>query len=356
MHAPTLKRILRQSARVALGAWVGLALAGAAPAGSAAPAITVRMATLAPEGSSWDLILKEVADKWNKISKGRVRLIIYPSGTQGDDPDVVRKIRLGALQAGVLTSEGLAEIDRGVFGVGIPLAYSDYDEVYYVLEKLRPRLEAAMEAKGFVVLNWMDGGWLRFFTQKPVVTPEDLKPLRMFSWAGDNWAIETWRSAGFTPVPLASTELPAALQTGLVQAVAVSPQIAVITRYFETARYMTDLGWAMLLGGTVISKDTWERIPADIRPALYQAARDAGERLQAEVRKSGEQDIESMRKRGLHVVTVDAKARESWQRLAESLYGKVRGGLVPPDVFDEAMRYRDEYRASHPVPRGAEAR
>jgi TRAP-type C4-dicarboxylate transport system substrate-binding protein len=84
---------------------------GLAPAASAQP-ITVKMATLVPEGSSWHLVLKEVADKWNKISGGKVRVIIYPSGTQGDDPDVVRKIRLGTLNAGVLTSVGLAEIDQ----------------------------------------------------------------------------------------------------------------------------------------------------------------------------------------------------------------------------------------------------
>ena len=95
--------------------------------------------------------------------------------------------------------------------------YDSYDEVYYVHEKMRPRLEASLEAKGFVVLNWADGGWVHFFTQKPVAVPDDLRTLKLFSWAGDAEAVEVWRSAGFNPVPLPSTEIATALQTGLVE-------------------------------------------------------------------------------------------------------------------------------------------
>jgi TRAP-type C4-dicarboxylate transport system substrate-binding protein len=109
---------------------------------------------------------------------------------------------------------------------------------------------------------------------------------------------------------------------------------------------MTALPWQLLLGATVINKTVWERIPAGTRPALLQAARDSGTRLQAEVRKTGDRDVEAMRKRGLNVVAVDARAREQWRKMAESLYPRIRGSIVPADAFDEALRYRDEYRKS----------
>ncbi len=333
-----------------------LAVVGLVPRTAFGQTITVKMATLVPEGSSWHLVLKEVADKWNKISGGKVRVIIYPSGTQGDDPDVVRKIRLGTLNSGVLTSVGLAEVDRSVYAISIPMAFAGYDEVYYVHEKMRARFEATMESKGFVVLNWADGGWLRFFTQKPVATPNDLKALKLFQWAGDTPTLEIWKAAGFNPVPLPATELATGLQTGLVEAFAASPQVAVITRYFENAKNMTDLKWALLLGGTIISKATWERIPADIRPALLQAAREAGARLQTDIRKSDQGDVEAMQKRGLKVVPVDAKTRELWRAIAESAYSKVRGGFAPADAFDEALRYRDEYRKLHAAPKAPAAK
>ena len=306
--------------------------------------ITVKMATLVPDGSSWHLILKQTAEKWKELSGGKVIVRLYPGGVAGDDPDVVRKMRLGTLNAGVLTAVGVAEIDKSVYALGVPLMYSSYEEVYYVLEKMRPRLEATLEAKGFVVLNWADGGWVHFFTQKPVAVPDDLKSLKLFSWAGDNDSVEVWKSGGFNPVPLPSTELATALQTGLVTALGAPPQVAVISQYYNQAKNITDLAWQLLLGATVVSKTTWEKIPAELRPLLLEAAREGGQRLQDEVRKSGDRDVEAMKKRGLNVVAVDENARALWQKTAESMYPKVRGVIVPAEAFDEALHYRDEYR------------
>jgi TRAP-type C4-dicarboxylate transport system substrate-binding protein len=306
--------------------------------------IIVRMATLVPDGSTWHLILKETAEKWRQLSGGRVTVRLFPGGVAGDDPDVVRKMRLGTLNAGVLTSVGLAEIDKSVYALGIPLMFDSYEEVYWVHEKMRAKLEASLEQKGFVVLNWADAGWVRFFTQKPVAVPDDLRALKLFSWAGDAEAVEVWRSVGFNPVPLPSTEIATALQTGLVQALGAPPQVTVISQYFNNARNMTDLRWQLLLGATLISKTTWDKIPADVRPAMAQASREAGLRLQKEIRDSEGRDIDAMRKRGLVVVPVSAAQRAQWQKLTTSLYPRIRGKIVPAEAFDEAMRYRDEYR------------
>lgn len=328
-------------------------------AASAQQRVLVKMATLVPDGSSWHAVLKETAAKWEQISGGRVKVNLYAGGVAGDDPDVVRKMRLGTLQAGVLTAVGVAEIDKSVYALGVPLMYDSYDEVYAVLEKMRPRLEADLEAKGFIVLNWADGGWVHFFSKKPVAVPDDLRKLKLFTWAGDTQAVEVWKAAGFNPVPLPSTEIMTSLQTGLVEALGVPPQVAVIAQYFQHASNMARLRWQLLLGATLINKSTWEKIPADLRPALLQASREAGAKLQAEIRNSEERDIAAMQKRGLNVVPVGAAERAQWQKLVTAIFPKVRGAIVPAEAFDEALRQRDEYRKSHaaapakPAPKSA---
>jgi len=306
--------------------------------------ITVKMATLVPKDSSWHQALLECADKWNKLSGGRIRVIIYPGGTQGDDPDFVRKMNLKILDAALLTSVGIAEIDKAVYALSVPMMYNDYDEVYAVLEKMRPRLESSMESKGFVVMNWVDAGWLHFFSKKPVATPDDLKRLALFQWAGDPRSLEIWKTAGFTPRPGASTELATGLQTSLYEAFTASPQVAVITGYFSNAKYMTDLDWALLLGATVIRKDVWDRIPADIKPALMQAQREAAQKLQADIRQSTTRDIQNMKARGLTVVPTDAKTLELWRAVVDRAKSKIRGDFAPADAYDEALKYRNEYR------------
>ncbi len=343
----TCGRRRQTSIRAAAVVAAAIALLGPGPAG--AQPVLVKMATLVPDGSSWHLILKETADKWRTASGGGVTVRLYAGGVAGDDPDVVRKMRLGTLNAGVLTSVGVAEIDKSVYALGVPMMYDSYEELYFVLDKMRPRLEASLEAKGFVVLNWADGGWVHFFSQKPVATPDDLRTMKLFTWAGDATSVDLWKSAGFNPVPLPATEIATALQTGLVNALGCPPQVAVIAQYYNYAKNMTALPWQLLLGATVINKNVWERIPADVRPALLQIARESGARLQDEIRKSGDRDVEAMRKRGLNVVAVDARAREQWKKTAEGLYPKIRGSVVPADAFDEAVRFRDEYRKAHPA-------
>jgi TRAP-type transport system periplasmic protein len=319
-----------------------LCAAAASPA-SAEPVI-VKLATLVPDGSSWHQILKETAEKWRVSSGGAVTLRIFAGGVSGDDPDVVRKMRAGTLGAGLLTAIGVAEIDRSVYALDVPMVFSSYDEAYWVLEKMRPRLEAAIEAKGFVVLNWVDEGFVYFFSQKPVVTPDDLRKAKLFCVEGDPDVADVWKSGGFDPVLLPTTGIAGALQSGEITALGVPTYVAVVSQYFQSARNMTDLPWQLLLGATVVRKDAWEKIPVGLRPALLDAMREAGQRLRDDVRQSASRDVDAMKNRGLHVVAIDGQARALWLKAAEGLYPKIRGRAVPADAFDEALRWRDEYR------------
>jgi TRAP-type C4-dicarboxylate transport system substrate-binding protein len=107
---------------------------------------------------------------------------------------------------------------------------------------------------------------------------------------------------------------------------------------------MTDLNWELLLGATVIDRRIWERIPADLHAPLLEVMTEAGKKLRGEIRKADESAVEAMKKRGLNVVSVDAQAREAWIKVAESVYPRIRGRIVPASAFDEAVKYRDEYR------------
>jgi TRAP-type C4-dicarboxylate transport system substrate-binding protein len=338
--------VCTRPAPLAVGIAVALALLAGSrtrPVAAQAP-LVVRMATFVPDGSSWYQILKETAEKWKTASGGRVRVRLFPGGVAGDDRDVVAKMRLGTLDAAVLTAVGVGEIDRSVNALGLPLLYDSYEEADYVLEKMRPRLEAGLEAKGFVVLNWADGGFVRFFAQKPVAAPDDLRAMKLFSGAGDVPSAELWRAAGFDPVALAPTELSAALESGRVTALGAPPQLAVLTQYFLHAKHMTSLRWQLVVSAALVTRTTWDKVPSDVRPSLLEAARADGQRLQQEIRRSEDKDIAEMQKRGLNLVAVDAKARALWQKTAEGLYPKMRGTLVPAEAQDEVLRFRDEYR------------
>jgi TRAP-type C4-dicarboxylate transport system substrate-binding protein len=131
----------------------------------------------------------------------------------GDDPDMVRKMRIGQLHAAVLSGTGLYDIAPETQALMMPMMFASYEEFDYVMTGIGPKLEAILESKGFKVLNWGDAGWVHFFTQRPVVRPDDLRALRLFAWTGYTAYVEAWKDAGYQPVPLASTEIHTGLQS-----------------------------------------------------------------------------------------------------------------------------------------------
>ncbi len=330
---------------------MGLLLAGAAVfivlafgAEAAAEKVVIKMATLAPQGSEWHQALQEMGEQWQKASGGQVEFRLYPGGVAGDDTDVVRKMRLETINAGLLSGTGLTAIDRHILALQVPLAYSDYNELDCVRDAMSPRIEKLFEQKGFILLGWTDAGWAYFFTKDPVRTPDDMKKQKMFVWAGDDQYVELWKKAGFNPVPLPSTEISSALQTGLVNAVTSTAQGVVILQWYRQTSHMSDLKWGVLIAGIVVNKSTWDKIPADMRPAIEDAARKACKRLSDFSRQSEPKDIEVLKQNGIQVVHVDDEALGQWRKLIDEVVPQVRGSFVPAEALDTAFRLRDQCR------------
>jgi TRAP-type C4-dicarboxylate transport system substrate-binding protein len=311
----------------------------------ALPQTVIKMGTLAPDGSPWHQALQLMGERWRKISAGQVRLVIYAGGVLGDEPDMVNKMRISQIQAAGLSGAGLSGIEPGVMALQIPMMFDSYEELDYVREREAPRLEKMLEARGYVVLNWGDVGWVHFFTTTPATRLADLRKLKLFTWAGgDNETLELWKANGFRVVPLAATDILTGLQTRLIEAVPTTPLYALLNQSFGIARNMTDVKWAPLIGATVISRRIWELLPAAQRAEMLVAAREAGVAMRGAIRKMGDEAIVTMQKRRLQVIHADAAAQADWRKEAESVYPKLRGAQIPADLFDDVRKLRDEYR------------
>ena len=312
----------------------------------AMPQTVIKMGTLAPDGSPWHQALQSMGERWRKISAGQVKLVIYPGGVLGDEPDMVNKMRIGQIQAAGLSGAGLSGIEPGVMALQIPMMFDSYEELDYVRERVAPRLEKMVEARGYVVLNWGDVGWVHFFTTRPASRMGDMRKMKLLTLAGDNDTLELWKANGFRAVPLAATDILTGLQTGLVEAVPNTPLFALLDQSFGIARNMIDVKWAPLIGATVITRRMWDSLPAAQRSDMMKAAREAGVSLRDGIRKMGDEAIVTMQKRRLQVIHADAAALAEWRREAEGVYPKLRGGQVPAELFDEVRKLRDEYRAT----------
>lgn len=309
--------------------------------------VKVRLGTLAPRGSSYYKHLQAMGEKWRKAPGGGVLLTMYPDGTMGTEADMVRRMRLGQLQAGMLTAAGLADIEPAVSGLqNLPMMFRSLEEVDYIVEKLQPTLEKRLEEKGFVVLFWGDTGWVRFFSKQPVIRPDDLKKTKLFVRAGSAAELDSYRSVGFNPVPLETVDILPNLQTGLINAVPLPPSIALAGQVDGAAPHMLVLDWAPLVGAAVITKKTWDAIPLEGREALRKVATETGKLMKADGRRESVESVEAMRKRGLRVHAVTPEVEAEWRREAEAAYPKIRGVIVPEDMFDEVLKQLKAYRAA----------
>jgi TRAP-type C4-dicarboxylate transport system substrate-binding protein len=314
-----------------------------APAATQAPTV-VKLATLVPEGSVWDKAMRDMGAEWSQATAGRVQLRVYPGGVAGDEPDIVRKMRIGQLQAAAITTAGLADIDPAFQVFGIPMFFDSYPELYAVLAKMEPVLKQRLEAKGFILLNWGHGGWVYFFTKQNARTVADIKKMKMFAWAGDDRWVQLWKNNGYSPVALAATDILTGLQTGMIEGYPTTPLLALTLQWYRQTPNMVGLGMAPLVGGLVVTRQAWAKISEPDRAKILAAAHKLELRLQTEVPHQDTTAVEEMRKRGLAVNPVPPAAVNEWRAAAEQFAVAMRGEMIPPDILELATRERDAFR------------
>lgn len=342
-----MKAVTRRSRlRIALRGVVLGALA--ATLGQAAEGQTVKIATLVPDGSFWDLILEEQLEAWEEGTDGRVDARLYPGGVAGDDPGIVRKLRIGQFQAAALSFQGLMEIDEGFRVLALTRFYASRAELLHVLDRLEPLLRERLEESGFILLNWGFAGWARLYCKRPVRVPDDLRAQKLFVWGGDAPSMRIYRSEGLQPVGVAATDVTLALQTGMIDCIGTPPLVALTLQYFRQASYQLDQPLAPFVGATVMTTRAWNALSDADRAVIMEASARAQERYLEEVPDQEARAISAMEARGLQRTDMAPDSRDDWEALAEAMAAQYRGVLVPTDVFDRAVEARNEFRAARP--------
>jgi TRAP-type C4-dicarboxylate transport system substrate-binding protein len=309
--------------------------------------LIIKLGSLAPNGSPWDKALRKISAEWAAISNNAVTLKIYSGGVAGGEEDMIRKMRIGQLNAAGLTGVGMCRVFPVILAIQLPLLVRNDKELYYTLEKMRPKFEKELEDKGFKVLIWTKVGWVHFFSKSPVVKPDDLKTHKLFNYAGDPDNTQAWKTAGFNPVPMDPTELMTALQSGMVNAFSTTPLSAAAYQWFGLAKNMCGMNWAPLIGGIVIATKTWNQIPDDLKPKLYEAAQKIGRDIQAEIDNADAQAITIMSQHGLVVHPVSPEIEKLWLSVVEKGFNAVIGKSFDEASYNEVKSHLTSYRESH---------
>lgn len=307
----------------------------------------LKIGSLVPKNSLYHRQLMEVGEAWKKSQTGTPRFNVFTDGSQGGEAEMVRRMRIGQLQAALLSVVGLREIEPSIAALqNLPLAFRSWEELDYVREKMRPGMEKKFLEKGYVVLAWGDAGWVRFFSKQAAFSPEDFKKMKFFAWGAEAEQQEIMKSLGYTPVPLEPTDILPSIQTGMINVVPSTPYFALASQIYSTAPNMLEINWAPIVGAFVITKKSWDDMSPETQKVLRAASDTAGSVIRTQARKEVEEAVDAMKKRGLQVNKPSTEQLKEWRALSESLYPRIRGKMVPAETFDEVFAHLKTYRAS----------
>jgi len=307
----------------------------------------IKLAVLAPEGSTWVNLMKEMDKELQTASGGKLAFKIYAGGVSGDEKDVLRKIRIGQIHAAGLTGVGLGEIVPAVRVLELPMLFKNYQEADYVKSKLQKEFETQFDAKGFVLLGWAEGGFVNIFSNKPIKNKADMNGTKWWAWEGDPLVKTMYETLGIVPIPLALPDVLTSLQTNLIDAVYGPPLAVVALQWFTKTKYMTDMNLANSTGALVMSKAEFAKLPPDLQGTLKTVAQKYSGKLIDAIRADNAKSVATLKSNGIQVVEVSPADRAEIEKVSMEVRPKLVGKLYSQDLLNRVQGYLDEYRKTH---------
>ncbi len=313
--------------------------------GSALSAQVFRVGSSAPENSPWGRTLNRLAAEWQQISGGRVRVQVFHNSIAGDEADMVRKMRIGQLQAVVMTNTGLSNFSDGILTLSMPLLIRDQGEYDYVFERVRERLESQINAHGLHVLSWSTAGWLHFFSRDPMRNPAELRRVRLAASPEEMKLVRAYQLMGFQPIPVPYTERLAALASGMVNAYLTVPILAAGFQWFGSTPYMLDVPVGPAPGAVVMSERAYRQLPGDVRDEMISAARRIAAGLDRDILELEATAVETMSEYGLQIVNLSEEELGVWLDEFDASYEVTLGLVFDESLYERIQELLRAYRA-----------
>lgn len=319
-------------------ATAAVATPGAVPQVASAEAATeLRIATLAPSGSSW----MKVFNAWNltiqKQTNDTLKFRFYTGGSQGDERDFVRKMRAGQMDGASITTTGLGQLVRQVLVLSVPGVFNEYQELDRVRAALNERFEGMFDQEGYTLLGWGDVGKTRLFSMERVERPSDIKKLRPWAWKDDLIFTEFLKVVGANPVRLGVPEVYPALQTGMVDTLPASALAAVSLQWYTRLKYVSKRNSGIIVGATLIRKDKFEQLTDEQKKVLIETGIRAHVALNKMIRRDDDKSYQTVLKRGIAEVDT-TQTHDEWEAVSAQVRERLTGRIYPKSLLDAVIK------------------
>lgn len=307
--------------------------------------VVIKFATVAPEGSTWITVMNEFNEAVQEATGGKVKFRIYAGMVQGDEKDVLRKIRINQLHSGGFTGVALGTILPEIRILDSPFLFRNHEEIDYINNKFHDRFANNFEKAGFVLLGRAEVGFVYVYTNQPVYNVEEFKGIKMWMWEGDPLAEATFDAFNINPIPLSLTDVLTSLQTKMIDGVYTSPLACIGFQWFTKTKYMINVPLTNSYGAVLVSKRIFKKLTPEQQQILKEKGKEYFEKLTKLSRIDNEKSIEAMLKAGIQKIELNDQAvladfAEVGKKTRQALVGK----LFDQNLLDEIESALKEFR------------
>jgi TRAP-type transport system periplasmic protein len=306
--------------------------------------LVIKLATLAPEGSSWMKTFNTINTEVMKKTENKVQFRIYPGGVLGDEMDMLRKMKIGQIQSAALTSGGLSAFFKEIDVLQIPFLFQKYEEVDTILTKMDSFFRKGFEDNGYVLLGWSEVGFVYLMSTIPISSVADLKKGKVWIWEESPMSKAIFDEAGVSAIPLSVPDVLMGLQTGMVDVVYVPPTVAISLQWFTKVKYMTDIPLVYLAGGIVVRKDAFKQIPQNFQNILIESCQRHLDQLKIVTRNENRDAVKVMVKNGVKIITPSKDQVDEFKKLSNKAMGHIGGQSFSKKVLNEVSAHLESYR------------
>ena len=315
---------------------------------SAANAQTIKLATLAPEGSSWMVAMRAGAKEIGERTDGRVKFKFYGGGVQGNDKQVLRKMRIGQLHGGAFTSNALIAFQKDAILYGMPMLFNNLEEVRFARDRMDDKLRALIEQAGYVNFGFASGGFAHIMSNRPIANLEDMQGLKVWVPDGDRISYDAVKALGVSPVTMPLTDVLTGLQTELIDTIMGPPAGTIVLQWNTGVSYITELPLAYIFAMMIIEKKYFDRIA----PADQAIVREVMERVYLGFEEQGNEDNKQAYKAlladGMTSVTPNQDQIREWHGAVEASNHKLaEENVIDAGLLSEIECYVAAFRAGN---------
>jgi TRAP-type C4-dicarboxylate transport system substrate-binding protein len=298
---------------------------------------TMKLATVAPDGTPWADLLKRYKKAVEEKAGGKMTVRAFLGGIKGDEQSIARQVYKGSLQMAGVSTGAMAVLVEDLDILELPYLFDSLEQADKVLDVVRPIVEQLLEEKGFKLVMYSENGY-RSFAMVPhsddpnrerfIKTIADLSAVKMRSQES-KVHVNMYRALGASPVTIAVGEVMPGLQTGVVHGLDNTPLFIQAVGWHQAARYFTVSEHIYQPALLVVNKAWYDGLSPDLQAAVIGPREALEAKGRKAVRALSPLLVKNFEASGVKVYTQTAAERDAFRKATRPTWDQRRASATP---------------------------